>query len=52
MEIGLHSFTCGWREMQPNITVKARPSATGTSRKRAAPYLARYVAQFLMPTYG
>ena len=23
----------------PNIAVKARPSAAGTSRKRAAPYL-------------
>lgn len=25
----------------PNISVKARPSAAGTSRKRAAPYLKR-----------
>jgi len=25
----------------PNIPVKARPSAAGTSRKRAAPYLKR-----------
>lgn len=27
-----------------NIPVKAQPSAAGTSRKRAAPYLQRYVA--------
>lgn len=28
-------------QSRPNIPVKARPSAAGTSRKRAAPYLKR-----------
>jgi len=31
--------------MPPNIPVKAQPSAAGTSRKRAAPYLKRYVSK-------
>ena len=34
-------------KMISNIPVKAQPSAAGTSRKRAAPYLKRYAARHL-----
>jgi len=37
-------------KMTPNPSVKARPTAAGTSRKRAAPYLQRWAASAEMIT--
>ena len=34
--------------MPSNIPVKARPSAAGTSRKRAAPYLERWATTTML----